>query len=131
MIGFFRGKFHAILFVALAVTSSDAFSERNKYKLEQFALNEISRILVTKHLKGFHYFTASDPDGYIYTVIEGDYLGLNSGKVISITEDEIVVEEIYLNDNGDWDSRLVQIMPSNELMELQKSIKNNKQKSGK
>ena len=125
MMNFFKKKFQVFLFMALTLTSQNVLPERFKYKLEQFELSEITSIVVSKDSNGTHYFSASDPSGYRYTVIKGDYLGLNNGKVISINEDEIVLEEVYLNDSRGWETRLVNIKPSKDLMALQRDLKNN------
>ncbi len=45
------------------------------------------------------------PEGAVQTVVAGNYLGQNYGKIISIDENEIVVEEQVLNSAGTWVGR--------------------------
>ncbi len=45
------------------------------------------------------------PEGAVQTAIVGNYLGQNYGKIVSIDENEIVVEEQVLNSAGTWVGR--------------------------
>lgn len=122
MVNSLKTEFQIFLFIILVVISQNALSERFKYKLEQFGLSEITSIVVSKDSNGTYYFSASDPNGYRYTVIKGDYLGLDNGKVLSINEERIIVEETYLDGSGNWTTRLVHIQPDKDLMKLQSDL---------
>ncbi|HDH15253.1 MAG TPA: pilin assembly protein, partial [Gammaproteobacteria bacterium] len=43
--------------------------------------------------------------GAVQTAVVGNYLGQNYGKIISIDENKIVVEEQVLNSAGTWVGR--------------------------
>jgi len=45
------------------------------------------------------------PEGAVQTAVVGNYLGQNYGKIISIDENEIVVNEQVLNSAGTWVGR--------------------------
>lgn len=45
------------------------------------------------------------PEGAVQTAVVGNYLGQNYGKIISIDENQIVVEEQVLNTAGIWVGR--------------------------
>ncbi|MFW2439420.1 MAG: pilus assembly protein PilP [Arenicellales bacterium] len=45
------------------------------------------------------------PEGAVQTAVVGNYLGQNYGKIISIDENEIVVQEQVLNSAGTWVGR--------------------------
>ena len=45
------------------------------------------------------------PEGAVQTAVVGNYLGQNYGKIISIEENEIVVNEQVLNSAGTWVGR--------------------------
>jgi len=45
------------------------------------------------------------PEGAVQTAVVGNYLGQNYGKIVSINESEIVVEEQVLDSAGTWVGR--------------------------
>jgi type IV pilus assembly protein PilP len=45
------------------------------------------------------------PEGAVQTVVVGNYIGQNYGKIVSIEENEIAVEEQVLNSAGTWVGR--------------------------
>lgn len=49
------------------------------------------------------------PEGAVQTAVVGNYMGQNYGKIISIDENEIVVEEQVLNSAGTWVGRSASI----------------------
>ena len=44
-------------------------------------------------------------DGLIYPVKLGNYLGLNYGKIVKITENAVQLREIVQDASGDWVER--------------------------
>lgn len=78
---------------------------RNREELEGF---ELDGLLMVGHLqKGERYLgIVKAPDGYIYQVSIGNYMGKNLGKIIDITEDAILLREIFRNESsGRWEER--------------------------
>jgi type IV pilus assembly protein PilP len=44
-------------------------------------------------------------EGKIYTVKPGNYIGMNFGQIISITESEVKIKEMVQDSAGDWTER--------------------------
>jgi len=51
----------------------------------------------------------SKSEGMVYRVKNGDYIGENYGKIISISEEEIGILERVPNDEGCWEEKLASI----------------------
>lgn len=51
------------------------------------------------------------PDGQVYQVMVGNYMGQNYGIITRITPDEILVKEVVQDLSGDWTERQVPIYP--------------------
>ena len=74
---------------------------RPKEPLELFPLDALSMkgIIVRG---GTTYALVRDPDDVIHEIQVGNYMGLNYGKVVSITSDKITLEEIVPDGQGGW-----------------------------
>lgn len=74
---------------------------RPKEPLELFPLDALSMkgIIVRG---GKTYALVRDPDNVIHEIQVGNYMGLNYGKVTSITSDKITLEEIVPDGQGGW-----------------------------
>lgn len=74
---------------------------RRKEALEDFefdSLDMVGTIYVDDQLFGL----VVDPDGLLYRVREGNYMGRNHGRVIEIYEDRIEAIELYSDGTGRW-----------------------------
>jgi len=65
--------------------------------LEKFSLNQYHLVGIILAGEGHNYALVEDPERVGYTVREGDYIGNQSGRVSKISENEMVVEEPYLD----------------------------------
>jgi len=99
------------LFVAQAETSLDINEKglhpdlnRKREELEQYSLDSLSFVgHIEKNNQTWALITA--PDNIIYRVLPGNHMGSNYGKIITITEDSIIINEIIPNGVGGWTER--------------------------
>jgi len=78
---------------------------RNKEALEEFPLEGLKMVGFLQQANTAHAVVRA-PDGKIHRVKVGNYLGLNFGKIVSITESEITVKETVQDSAGDWTERM-------------------------
>lgn len=78
--------------------------ERNKEELEHFELDSL-RMVGTLEQSESLWGIIQDPDGTIYRVKEGNYLGRNYGKILSVSEEKIQLREIVKDLQGAWEER--------------------------
>ena len=76
-------------------------SNRSKEPLEAFPLDGLGMMGVIER-DGRQEALVSAPDGTIHTVIVGNYLGQNFGKITAIEETKIDLIEILPDGNGGW-----------------------------
>ncbi|NNM60416.1 MAG: pilus assembly protein PilP [Legionellales bacterium] len=69
--------------------------------LEAFALSQL-HMVGTMSEKSKVWALISAPDGAIYTIEVGQYIGQNYGKVTSITPEKITVQETLSDGLGGW-----------------------------
>lgn len=74
---------------------------RPKGPLEQDPLDGL-RMVGTIDKDGQLYALVQRPDGTLYRVAKGDYIGLNFGVIQSISEANIEIKEIVQDGAGDW-----------------------------
>ncbi len=82
--------------------------ERNKEELEHFELDGL-RMVGTLEQSSALWGIVQDPDGTIYRVKEGNYMGRNYGKIQSISEEKIELREIVKDLQGAWEERQASI----------------------
>ena len=70
---------------------------RPRTPLEKFALNQYHLVGIMLAGGDHNYALVEDPEHVGYTVHVGDYIGNQSGVVKAINENEIIVEEPYLD----------------------------------
>jgi len=87
--------------------------ERNKEELEHFELDSL-RMVGTLELSNALWGIVQDPDGTIYRVKKGNYMGRNYGKILSISEDKIELREIVKDQQGAWEERQASIAISDD-----------------
>ena len=76
-------------------------SNRSKEPLEAFPLDGIGMMgIIERNARPEALVSA--PDGTIHTVVVGNYLGQNFGKITGIQETKIVLIEILPDGNGGW-----------------------------
>lgn len=84
---------------------------RKKEFLESFPLEQLSMsgsIMIDQKL----YALIKAPDGTINKVLPGHYLGLNYGKILSVSPTEIKIREIIMDSAGSWSERQSQLETS-------------------
>jgi len=87
--------------------------QRLKEALEGFPLENLKYVGTLK--KG-NQATAliNAPDGQVYQVRVGNYMGQNFGMVTKIIADEVLVKEVVQDVSGDWVERQVPIYPQED-----------------
>ncbi|MFO7593999.1 MAG: pilus assembly protein PilP [Pseudomonadota bacterium] len=78
--------------------------DRNKEALEQFPLDALT---FAGHLEkdGKNWAIIMSPDKLVHKVQVGNYMGMNYGKIDSISETKIVLTEIIEDGMGGWTER--------------------------
>lgn len=98
-------------FVAPAETSLDIKEaglhpdlNRKREELERYSLDSLSFV---GHIEKNNITEALiiAPDSIIYRVQAGNHMGSNYGKILAITEDSIIINEIIPNGVGGWTER--------------------------
>ena len=79
-------------------------TDRNREELEQFALDSL-RMMGTLELGDGLWGIVRSPDGTIHRVQAGNYMGRNHGKIVSIAEDRIELNEIIPDGQNGWQER--------------------------
>ncbi len=87
--------------------------ERKKEELEHFELDSL-RMVGTLEQGNALWGIIQDPDGVIYRVKQGNYMGRNYGKILSISEEKIELREIVKDLQGAWEERKASIALSDD-----------------
>lgn len=87
--------------------------KRPKEALEAFALENL-KYVGTLRKGSVSQAMIGAPDGQVYQVKAGNYMGQNFGLITKITADEILIKEIVQDASGDWVERQVPIYPQEE-----------------
>jgi type IV pilus assembly protein PilP len=78
---------------------------RPREALEEFPLESLKMVgYVYKAGVGFAVIRA--PDGKLYQVKAGNYIGMNFGLIKKISDTEIVIKEEVQDSTGDWSERI-------------------------
>lgn len=78
--------------------------DRPKEELEEFPLESLKMVGYLQQTK-VGYGLIKSPNGKLHRVTKGNYMGLNFGKIISITDTEIKIKEMVQDSAGDWSER--------------------------
>ena len=78
--------------------------KRKKEVLEEYALDELSMVGVISR-NGKYWALIKDNAGIVHRVGLGNYLGQNYGRVVSINELELSVDELVPDGEGGWRER--------------------------
>lgn len=89
---------------AVAAGANQPNMDRPKEELEEFPLEGL-KMIGYWHQKGVAYAVVRAPDGKVHRVKAGNYVGLNFGQIISVTETELKVKEMVQDGAGDWTER--------------------------
>ena len=78
--------------------------DRPKEELEEFPLESLRMV---GYLQRAHvgYGVIRSADGRLHRIKAGNYVGMNFGQVISVTDTEIKVKEMVQDSAGDWSER--------------------------
>jgi len=75
--------------------------DRPKEYLERYELDTMS--MVGTFRKGESYWALiRDPEGVVHRVPQGEYLGRNHGRVVSISDTQVVMSELIPDGAGGW-----------------------------
>ena len=77
---------------------------RPREPLEEFSLDSL-RMVGTLAQNEDEWVLVKDPDGLLHRVATGHYMGKNHGKVISLSEEEVVLLELISDRKGGWEER--------------------------
>jgi Tfp pilus assembly protein PilP len=83
-------------------------SPSNELALQHFALSQL-RMVGTLSADQRRWALLLDPQQHIYLVPAGSKLGPHQGVVQRITEDEVLVEERWQDQQGKWQLRTVRL----------------------
>ncbi|GAA6143355.1 pilus assembly protein PilP [Hydrogenophaga sp. 5NK40-0174] len=86
--------------------------QRRKEPLESFPLDNMS--MVGSLDKKGQAVALINVNGLLYQVRKGNYLGQNFGKVMEITETEVVLREIVQDATGEWTERTASLLLQEE-----------------
>lgn len=81
---------------------------RNREYLEQFPLDGL-KMVGTLTVDGTLYGLVKDSDNILHRVKDGNYMGQNYGKIISIDDNEIKLREIVPDGQGGWSERVTTV----------------------
>ncbi|MFP5074373.1 pilus assembly protein PilP [Neisseria sp. WLZKY-1] len=83
---------------------------RPKEVLEAFNLDSIKYVGSFKKAGTTSAFV--EVEGHVYTVVPGNYIGQNYGKVTKIQDDAILITELVEDANGNWTFRPAELILS-------------------
>jgi len=84
--------------------------DRRKEDLERYALDSMEMVGSVQNknrLWGLIKMTAGPAEGSVFHVNEGNYLGINHGQIVKITEDQIEISTLVPDSKGCWERREV------------------------
>ncbi len=90
--------------VISARTGGGPNTNRRREPLENYPLDSLTMV-GTLFRESERRVIIQTPEGAVQTAVVGNYLGQNYGKIISIDENEVAVEEQVLNSAGAWVGR--------------------------
>ncbi len=79
---------------------------RNKEELEKFELDSLRMVgTIEKESEDIIWAIIQDPDGELFRIRVGNYMGQNTGKVLRVFEDRVELREIFRSSQGRWEER--------------------------
>jgi len=85
-------------------TGPSPIKNRNKEYLEQFSLDTLNMV-GTLERAGKTYGLVQTNDGLVHRILPGNYLGQNDGRVVTITDGRIEIEELVSDGIGSFFKR--------------------------
>ncbi|MDO8349763.1 MAG: pilus assembly protein PilP [Gallionella sp.] len=79
--------------------------DRPKEALEEYPLENLKMVGYVSKGKTGHAVVRA-PDGKLYRVRAGNYMGMNFGLIKQLTDTEIVIKEVVQDSAGDWSERI-------------------------
>src|SRR5690606_22899096 len=77
-------------------------ADRPREHLEQFSLGALKMVGTIKGADGVLWVLIKDGDGGVIRVREGNYMGQNHGRIVSVNEQRINLIEIAPDGKGGW-----------------------------
>lgn len=91
--------------VATGEDAGDVYEpERRREPLEQFPLDALS-MYGTMSREGRQWALIGSPDGGTHRVTVGNHMGQQNGKIVDISEQEVVLREVIKGPSGQWEER--------------------------
>jgi len=87
-----------------SATGPTPIKNRNKEYLEQFPLDTLNMV-GTLERAGKIYGLVQTNDGLVHRVLPGNYVGQNDGRIVSVTDSRIEIEELVSNGIGNFFKR--------------------------
>jgi len=81
---------------------------REKESLESFSLGDL-HMRGTLKINQQLWAIVETPNGFIYKVKAGNYIGLNNGKVVSVAENAIKLTELKIGRSTCWEKQAAEI----------------------
>jgi len=79
--------------------------DRPKEALEEFPLENL-KMVGFLFRKNVGYAVIKAPDGKLYRIRSGNYMGTNFGLIKEVTETEIMIKEMVQDSTGEWTERM-------------------------
>ena len=89
------------LALAFMATPREAAADRQLNSLEKFPISKLKIWHVRRDPCGYH-AAVLDPEGYVHTVMAGDYMGDRDGKIMRIDYSGMDVVELVPDGSGGW-----------------------------
>jgi len=78
--------------------------DRPREELEEFPIESLKMVGYLQR-SNVGYAVIRSSDGKLHRIKAGNYVGMNFGKVISVTDSEIKIKEMVQDSAGDWSER--------------------------
>lgn len=85
---------------------------RRKETLEAFSLENLRYVGSLRSGQKISAFVKAE--NHVYTVVPGNYIGQNHGRIQRITEDKITITEMVEDSNGNWIYRAAELPLNNQ-----------------
>lgn len=82
--------------------------DRRKESLEAFPLDSL-RMVGTVNFNSQQWAVIKAPDGIVYRIKTGNYMGQHNGRVLRIKDQRVVLREIVPNGMGGWEKRQAEL----------------------
>ncbi len=79
--------------------------DRPKEALEEFPLETLKMVGYLQQ-RNIGYAVVRAPDNKLYRVTAGNYLGLDFGKILEVSGNEVKIKEMVQDSSGDWTERM-------------------------